>query len=1053
MTSESTPLPPPTSAPPLSSKGGAANKLLALCLCVLAFLLASTPANNSDLWRHLASGRWLSSGRFRAYLGANPFSSNTQGVFWVDHTWLSDFLLFQLYKRGDGAALVVGKAVLTALLAALWFCFRRRGEEMGVIALAGLAAILTLAPWLVLQPILLSLLGVVLTLYLLERPSLLEGAAAERARAARWLLVPMFALWANLDGWFVLGPILVGLYAMGELLRRSLGSRSVSEGTSTRAYATGSVLLFCAGLAACLATPYHYRIFAWPTPLGLTHTEQALQHDPHGQNLVLSPFAAPFAALPVFRSPGAWAYYFLLAASAASFVLTIRTLHPGRLLVCLALAALSIYQARTIPFFAVAAAPLLALNVQEWSRNHPMFLRSLAFPTRWAGVIVGTILLVLAWPGWLQPAPYQPRGWTIVPDESLVRMAERVKRWHKEGRLPSDRFVLTFSPEAAHHLAWFCPREKGFVDSRWPLFEGVADDYVRMRRCLLQEGGADSELASLLDAHHIDRILLHDSDWRRTARAYRHLFSAKPDWELLAVEGGATLFRRAGGVSPLFAPATGGLHPPLAFDFRRAAYHPTLDRCAPPAPPPPQAPRWFDAFRRRFPSRSADQEEAALYLLSFDLHHARLVRQGVLVQAAGLIGCGEGREATTTASTLAVRLTLTPLLPSAYHDEPLLLAVRAARRALAGNPQDAAAFLRLGQAYFQLARASRETSWQAMLPKLAELRRAQMLTALEQAVRFRPDFDQAHALLAQLYVEPSELMEMGQLDRCLDHLRARLHLAEQAVQRGGPEAEAAAQRRAALRADVARMQELVERSQKIYQANLAGLTDPSKVLERAQLAVRYGLSAKALEMLQESYPAIFGNAGVEYQLDLMMQAGQSYDVLEVLKPKDQKPIDFFKYPRLEWFKVAAAASCGDYAEADAELERGSVSLRRLGLSPKLVAPVRSAVAFHVARAVLTRPPRAAGAAGLSSALRFQFEGLYRLELPAKMLRQEADRQVLRGLLALEAGTVEKAGRHFRAALDVWGSESAAATGAGLDFPARPIAQQMLRQLQDDKVTR
>src|SRR5207253_216989 len=113
---------------------GALDALFAVFVCALAFLLVSTPARNSDLWLHLASG-----------------------------------------------------------------------------------------PWLLLQPALLSLLGVVLTLYLLERPSLLEGSRAERARALRWLLVPLFALWANLDAWFLLGPALAGLYALGAVLRRSLG--------------------------------------------------------------------------------------------------------------------------------------------------------------------------------------------------------------------------------------------------------------------------------------------------------------------------------------------------------------------------------------------------------------------------------------------------------------------------------------------------------------------------------------------------------------------------------------------------------------------------------------------------------------------------------------------------------------------------------------------------------------------------------------------------------------------------------------------------------------
>ena len=59
-----------------------------------------------------------------------------------------------------------------------------------------------------------------LTLYLIEKGG-----------ALRWLLVPLFALWANLDAWFILGPGLVGLYALGEAFHRLFGgARCVRPG-------------------------------------------------------------------------------------------------------------------------------------------------------------------------------------------------------------------------------------------------------------------------------------------------------------------------------------------------------------------------------------------------------------------------------------------------------------------------------------------------------------------------------------------------------------------------------------------------------------------------------------------------------------------------------------------------------------------------------------------------------------------------------------------------------------------------------------------------------
>jgi tetratricopeptide (TPR) repeat protein len=371
--------------------------------------------------------------------------------------------------------------------------------------------------------------------------------------------------------------------------------------------------------------------------------------------------------------------------------------------------------------------------------------------------------------------------------------------------------------------------------------------------------------------------------------------------------------------------------------------------------------------------------------------------------------------------------------------ETALLAVRAARRALAANPDDPGAFLLLGEAYLRLARQTREQSWSAASPTLAVIRQAQVLTALEQAALLQPDLDEAHALLAPLYYEA------GQMDRSLDHLRARLRLAEQQAAKGGPDARTAAERQAALQADVDALDALVRRSLNVYEVNTEGRTDPSTVLDRARLASRHGLSRKALEMLLASYPAIFGKAGAQMQLELMLQAGRAYEVRAWLEPEHEAVLGFEPYHALQ---ARAAAACGDYAAADAELDRLSEELRQVRLPPERVVPVRSAVALRVGDAVLTRPVPGAGPAGLAGSVFQQFNALQPLRGPTDLLRREANLRVVRGLLALESGDVDTARAHFRAALEVWGSDGQAATGAGLEFPARTIAEQELRLLEE-----
>src|SRR5207248_3342242 len=124
---------------------------------------------------------------------------------------------------------------------------------------------------------------------------------------------------------------------------------------------------------------------------------------------------------------------------------------------------------------------------------------------------------------------------------------------------------------------------------------------------------------------------------------------------------------------------------------------------------------------------------------------ADLLVQWLAAQAAGLVGCGGGSDVGGMVGTLAGRLGISPVGFLSLRDqgpaEALLLAVRAARRALAVNPDDAGAYLLLGEAYLRLARQTREQGWRTFLPVLADIRRVQALTALEQAVLLRPDLD------------------------------------------------------------------------------------------------------------------------------------------------------------------------------------------------------------------------------------------------------------------------------------------------------------------------
>src|SRR5262249_497686 len=135
------------------------------------------------------------------------------GIYWANHSWLFDLGLYAGHQALGDPMLVFLKAIAVLLLAALMFRVARSDGPFWISAGCMLLAILAMYPRLLLQPALVSLLFLGACLVLL-------GSGGR----AYYFLPAAIALWVNVDSWFILGPLLVFLYLLGE----RLGSRSAS---------------------------------------------------------------------------------------------------------------------------------------------------------------------------------------------------------------------------------------------------------------------------------------------------------------------------------------------------------------------------------------------------------------------------------------------------------------------------------------------------------------------------------------------------------------------------------------------------------------------------------------------------------------------------------------------------------------------------------------------------------------------------------------------------------------------------------------------------------
>lgn len=989
-----------------------------LFVFLFAFLLASVPARNPDVWAHLAAGRDLAHGKL-------PGTPDTPIEGRAASGWLFDLVSYAVHAVAGPTGLVVVKAVLVGVLAVVLLRLSRTGPGWLIPVFCTGLAVLAMATRVPLQPVTVSYLFLGLALWFL-RP----GAAGRKSAWPGWPLVVLFAAWANTDPWFVLGLGVVALTELGRAL-----DRPPREWARALGGAVGAVAILA---SVCLLNPAHVHAFRLPAELTAGGAGAGTLRD------VTSPFQRAYFDA-VAGAPAGLTFFPLLALGLLSFVLTVRGWHWERFLPWAGLAILSGVQVRTVPFFAVVAGPVLAWNLQDVfaRRGAPVTSRRGRFVVSVVAGVFGLAFVAAAWTGWLQDPPFGPRRWAVETPPGFRQGAEAVCRWQGDGRLAAGTAGLHLSADTAGAFTWFCPGHRAVRDTA-------------LAAAVRGEAGAPTDLADRMRAAGITHVVVADADSRRLLATLEGLLADPDQWPLLRLGGGVTVF----GWRDPSRPAQPDPFAWAAGDLDRLAIWPRPEERAPPARPAEADPRkWWEAFWRPAPPPPDERDAAAVYLLKAEqLRRSALPRHVVAWEAtelAGLVGAGAGWAGPGSLLDVRSRLELFqpeltdglkrahPLgrageaLQDAFRetrgDTPaavLLLAVRAARRAVAANPRDAQAHAILGEAYVRLARETWELAWaNRSFTEVGQLRRAQAAAALTRAVAINPDLAQPHFHLAGVY------MELGFLDLAYKHQRAYLA----AVRKAGPPVGARADEYQAALAQAAQetnqLADLLDDRERAYDREAAGV----RVLDRAVLASEKGLAGKALDVLLASDISAFGANGMALELNLLLKTGRMKEVREWTTPEQLETLGGLYH----WLRAQAFAAGGDYALAAEECTRlGAAVVDRAAADPS-GAGAREVTAALAGRAVLDgfRGPLDRGRPLWEAFGQREFRsGLRRL---VAALRREADALTLRGLLALEEGDAQAAAADFRLALRTWTSAEAVREGWGLDFNGRPAAQQAL----------
>ena len=950
--------------------------LTTLFIGLFGVLLASFPARNLDVWKHLADGRNLMRGQ-----GISP-------------TWLYDLATYLVFSLGGGAGLVAVKALVCGAVAVLLFTISRTNQSWRIPLMATGLAVLAMGSRMLLQPATVAVLFLTLSLWLVRR----EKTQSSKSDGIwpGWRFVVLFAIWANVAGWAVLGLGVVALTWLGRLCDAPRRPEGFGRGAARWA---GSVAILIA--ATCLS-PSHINGLRVPPELR-TAAVAIVGGSSSGQGAVNSPFDRAYYS--EFRnSPAALCYYPLLGLGLLSFLLN----RPGWrwewFLPWLGLAVVSGIQVRTVPFFAVVAGPVLAWNLQEvFARRGE--LPTLRPRTRYAVlgltfVLAGTFLLS-AWPGWLQVPPYGPRRWAIEPAPlcNVEPSSSSVRTRRGYGQRTPRRFI--FPRTRLRSSPGFVRKTSACATSR------------SLRTCfdrVMPKTGA-----ARLRALGVNRVVVHAAD--AGSDDVLKLLLADPDeWPILHLTGGLVVF----GWRDPARPGGAESFSDWEVDFNRLAFRPDQSEIAPPARPAPSGGgRWWEAFwRSPPPPHPAGRDEATLLLMKAEALWRSAPQRHLIAwevgQLSGLVAAAGGWTGLNGPPDAALRLTLfQPPIPEnarsggtyppitqvafAFHqrfkfergDVPvgvLYAAVRAARRTVAENPTDANAYLILGQAYARLVGSTVERKWISGLPQLMRIRQVQASAALNRALVLNPKLPQAHLALGLLY--PA----VGCLDLAANHLRMYRDLTAGS---GGPREKDG--RAEAIEAELKRLTETVDNQTREFDSRSGRLS----VSERATTAFQLGLGGKARDLLLKSDLAAFGAQGVELELDLLLRTGRADEVLEWMTPEVRGSLGDAVYQQ---FRIQALAAVGEYAAVDTELADVFTQGGGLPEPPEVVAIIGRLIqkTLHDAQPGGSYLPHLAVRTLSQANLQTNLTDMVR------MLVRQCEVAVLRGLLALEAGNIDRA---------------------------------------------
>lgn len=496
----------------------------------LVFYLAHLEVKDLDLWLHIGVGRHIVT---NGVPFADVLSCTIAGTPWVNHEWLFQVIVYNIFERWGPDGLIQMQVVIVTLTMALLLLLGYNKDKQLMLVFVLYLVSMVYQQRFTIRPDLYSLFFFAFYIFVLSLHIDKKWSVAA--------LVITQVLWSNIHGFFFFGPLFVLIGLVSEWLKRHarLPYQWNKSGRLNDEEYKRLKVIWVFVVSACLVNPYVFEGALYPLRVFFSLSGENKIFFEHIQEL-----QRPLHWGTLFSGNEFVFYKMLILISVVTFVFNRRQIDISALLFWLVFFVFSIQAARNIAFFALAAYMVIITNVLNISSKD-------IIPIRFTGkkfMHLTSALVKLLFLVWLfQSAEgYALQGYYDLdkyerksefggvslrsyPDKAVDFLARNDIR---------GNFFNDFN-SGAYLVGRVFPNIKVFIDGRTEVYGGKFFGQYRK----LWEEGDSAFFEEAINKYHLTGALLNSVRQHIPEKVLKYFYANK-DWAVVYFDYDAVIFLR-----------------------------------------------------------------------------------------------------------------------------------------------------------------------------------------------------------------------------------------------------------------------------------------------------------------------------------------------------------------------------------------------------------------------------------------------------------------------------------------------------------------------------